>query len=200
MKFLCGLDEAGRGPLAGPVFAGAVILDPNKPIEGLNDSKKLSAKKRAILEAQIKDRALYWAVASASVEEIDQMNILWASMLAMERAGMGALDAFQEVEFRVDGNRVPKAFQEVGCAVVGGDALERCIMAASILAKEARDRLLRDYECRYPQYGFGNHKGYPTKEHLLAIQMHGILSVHRKTFGPVKNLGATQKKKQKPMK
>ena len=184
----CGLDEAGRGPLAGPVYAAAVILDPTRPIAGLNDSKALSAKKRGLLEREIMEKALFWKVSLASREEIDELNILHASMLAMERCGLEAQSRFGEpnVEFLVDGNRSPKALAERSRAIVGGDALEPCIMAASILAKEARDRALAKMENDYPGYGFAKHKGYPTKDHLAAIEQLGVCAEHRRSYGPVK--------------
>ncbi|AXK40884.1 ribonuclease HII [Crenobacter cavernae] len=186
---IAGVDEAGRGPLAGAVFAAAVILDPAKPIQGLADSKKLSEKQRDALAPQIKERALAWCIASASVAEIDTLNILQATMLAMRRAVEGLAEAPCEV--LIDGNRVPKGLAMPSRAIVKGDALEPAISAASILAKTARDAELVALDAEYPAYGFARHKGYPTAEHLAAIEAHGVLAVHRKTFGPVKRWLAT---------
>lgn len=187
---LCGVDEAGRGPLAGAVFAAAVILNPTRPISGLADSKKLSEAKRDALALEIREKALAWAIASASVEEIDQINILHASMLAMARA-VDAL-AVTPSEVQVDGNHTPKLFKPLPVsAIVKGDAKVAEISAASILAKTARDAELVALDAQYPAYGFARHKGYPTAEHLAAIAEHGVLSIHRKTFGPVKAWLAT---------
>ena len=187
---LCGVDEAGRGPLAGAVFAAAVILDPTRPISGLADSKKLSEARRDALALEIREKALAWAIASASVEEIDQINILHASMLAMARA-VDAL-ALTPSEVQVDGNRTPKLFKPLPVsAIVKGDAKVAEISAASILAKTARDAELVALDAHYPAYGFARHKGYPTAEHLAAIAEHGVLTIHRKTFGPVKAWLAT---------
>ncbi len=182
---VCGVDEAGRGPLAGPVVAAAVILDPNNPIDGLNDSKKLSARRRERLKAEICAKALTWAVAEASVEEIDTINILHASMLAMQRA----VDALSVTPARalIDGNRCPKLACEVE-AVVGGDGKIEAIAAASILAKTTRDAGMSDLHLRYPQYGFDRHMGYPTALHLRALQEHGPSPVHRRSFSPVRQL------------
>lgn len=186
----CGVDEAGRGPLAGPVFAAAVVLDPARPIEGLADSKKLSAKKRAALEALIKERALHWAVASASEQEIDELNILHASMLAMSRAveGLGATPS----EALIDGNRCPRLLIPA-TAIVGGDASNQSISAASILAKEARDREMTRLAGLYPGYGFEGHMGYPTAAHVAALSRLGPCAAHRKSFGPVKRAIAAMK-------
>jgi ribonuclease HII len=181
---IAGVDEAGRGPLAGAVFAAAVILDPARPIEGLADSKVLSEAKRDELAPLIKQRALAWCIASASVEEIDRLNILHATMLAMARAVAG-LDP-QPQEALIDGNRVPKGLIVPARAIVKGDALEPAISAASILAKTARDAELVALDAQYPQYGFARHKGYPTPEHLAAIEAHGVLAIHRKSFAPVR--------------
>ncbi|MDN0075385.1 ribonuclease HII [Crenobacter sp. SG2303] len=181
---IAGVDEAGRGPLAGAVFAAAVILDPARPIVGLADSKKLSEAKRDELAPLIKERALAWCIASASVEEIDRLNILHATMLAMSRAVEGL--AVRPDEVLIDGNRVPKQITLPARAIVKGDALEPAISAASILAKTARDAELVALDARFPQYGFARHKGYPTAEHLAAIAAHGVLAEHRKSFGPVK--------------
>ena len=179
---LCGVDEAGRGPLAGPVFAAAVILDPQRPIQGLADSKKLSAKRREVLAEQIKQQALAWAIAQASVEEIDTLNILHASLLAMRRAVL-ALNVTPSL-VQVDGNRLPKLDLPMQ-AIVGGDATEPAISAASILAKTARDAELIRLHDRYPHYGFAQHKGYPTAQHLAALAQHGALVIHRRSFAPV---------------
>ncbi len=182
---VCGVDEAGRGPLAGPVVAAAVILDPNQPIAGLNDSKKLSAKRREALAIEIRAKALAWAVAEASVEEIDQINILQASMLAMRRAV--ELLAVRPTRALVDGNRCP----ELSCpveAVVGGDGLVASIAAASILAKTVRDAGMMTLHVTYPMYGFDRHMGYPTAAHVAALKEHGVSPVHRRSFGPVARL------------
>jgi ribonuclease HII len=181
-RLICGVDEAGRGPLAGPVYAAAVILDPQQPIAGLADSKLLSARQRAALSVAIKSRALAWAVAAASVEEIDTLNILRAALLAMRRA-VAALSV-QPDEALVDGNQAPTL--PMSCrTLVGGDRLHPSISAASILAKTARDAELIALDASYPQYGFAQHKGYGTPQHLLALQIHGPCAIHRRTFGPV---------------
>lgn len=179
---VCGVDEAGRGPLVGAVFAAAVILDPAHPIKGLADSKKLSEKRREALEIEIKQYALAWSIASASADEIDQLNILHATMLAMQRAVAGLKP--QPVRALIDGNRCPK-LDMAAEAIVKGDATEPAISAASILAKTARDAEMRILHARFPQYGFDQHKGYPTPAHLAALVMHGALSEHRRSFGPV---------------
>lgn len=179
----CGVDEAGRGPLAGPVFAAAVILDPDAPIEGLRDSKKLSAPRREALALLIRERALAWSVASASVAEIDALNILQATMLAMRRAVDGLAPA--PALALVDGNRAPA----LGCRVrtlVGGDATEPAISAASILAKTARDAALLELHAAWPAYRFDVHKGYPTAAHLALLREHGACPEHRRSFGPVR--------------
>jgi ribonuclease HII len=182
---LCGVDEAGRGPLCGPVTAAAVILDPARPIAGLNDSKKLSAAKRDKLAVEIREKALAWCIAEASVEEIDRLNILHATMLAMQRAVAGL--AIQPDKVMVDGNRCPPI--TIPCeAVVKGDALVQEISAASILAKTARDALLLELDQRYPQYGLAGHKGYPTAAHLAALRTHGACEIYRKSFGPVRDI------------
>lgn len=183
---LAGVDEAGRGPLVGSVVAGAVILDPARPIVGLMDSKQLSEKKRLLLADEIRAKSLAWAVAEATAEEIDRINILHASLLAMQRA----LDALAtQAEFvLVDGNRLPKTLKQPGLAIVKGDARHPAISAASILAKVTRDAQLLELHQRHPQYGFASHKGYPTKAHFEALELHGVLPEHRRTFGPVKKL------------
>jgi ribonuclease HII len=177
-----GVDEAGRGPLAGPVVAAAVILDPNNPIEGLADSKKLTAKKREALEPLIKERALAWCVAEASVEEIDEINILQATMLAMQRAVAGL--QVQPEFVQVDGNRIPK-LPMMAEAIVKGDAKVQAISAASILAKTHRDAYMMEQAKKYPGYGFENHMGYGTAEHIKAVVTLGVLPIHRKTFKPI---------------
>ena len=182
---LAGVDEAGRGPLAGPVCAAAVILDPKRPIEGLADSKKLSAKKREALAPLIRERALAWAIAWAEPEEIDRVNILRATMNAMRRAVEGLQVAPDCVW--VDGNRLPD-LPYLAEAIVKGDAKVPAISAASILAKTARDAKMREYAEQYPEYGFERHAGYGTKEHVAALEKFGPTPIHRKTFEPVKSL------------
>lgn len=184
---VCGVDEAGRGPLAGPVFAAAVILDPARPIEGLRDSKTLGEARRRVLAARIRERAIAWAVAQASVAEIDQLNILQASLLAMKRA-VEALRV-QPALARVDGNRLPD-LSCAGEAVVGGDALDPAISAASILAKTDRDLHMQQLHLLYPQYRFDRHKGYGTAEHLALLTRHGPAPVHRMSFAPVRRAAA----------
>ena len=182
---VAGVDEAGRGPLAGPVSAAAVILDPERPIVGLDDSKRLSPKRRELLELEIQDNALAWAVAFASVDEIDRINILQASLLAMSRAVEALVVAPQRA--LVDGNRCPR----LACAaeaVVGGDASVPVIGAASILAKVARDREMLLLDARYPGYGFARHKGYPTRDHMVALRELGPCEYHRRSFRPVREL------------
>jgi ribonuclease HII len=181
---LAGVDEAGRGPLIGSVVAGAVILDPSRPISGLADSKKLSEKKRLLLADEIREKSLAWAVAEATAAEIDQLNILQASFLAMQRA----LDALSvQAEFvLVDGNRLPRTLQQPALAVVKGDARHPAISAASILAKVTRDAQLMELHLQHPEYGFASHKGYPTKAHFEALARYGALPEHRKSFAPVK--------------
>lgn len=183
---IAGVDEAGRGPLVGSVVAAAVILDPDNPIEGLNDSKKLSEKKREKLFIEIQEKALAWAIAEASAAEIDQYNILQASLLAMRRA-VEALH-IQPGHVLVDGNKVPQGLSMSCDAVVGGDALHAEISAASILAKVTRDHQMLEMDHKYPQFGFSRHKGYPTKAHFEAIALHGVIDEHRRSFGPVKKV------------
>ena len=190
---ICGVDEAGRGPLAGSVYAAAVILDDNNPIVGLADSKKLSEKKRDLLSVEIKQKALAWAIASASCQEIDEINILQASLLAMKRAiedmqaRFGAILGLQTILVQVDGNRCPKI--SLPCeAIVKGDSKVQAISAASILAKVTRDAELYELDKLYPQYGFAKHKGYPTAAHLLALRTHGICPQYRLSYAPVKVL------------
>ena len=179
---IAGIDEAGRGPLAGPVTAAAVILDPARPIPGLDDSKRLSPARRALLEPEIQRFALAWCVASASVDEIDTLNILQATMLAMQRAVLGL--RLKPGHVLVDGNRVP-VLSMTSDAIVKGDSLVPAISAASILAKVTRDRWCAQVDVDYPQYGFAGHKGYGTAAHLAALQAHGACPLHRKTFAPV---------------
>jgi len=186
---VCGVDEAGRGPLAGPVVAAAVILDPARPIAGLNDSKKLSAKRREALAVLIREQALAWAVAEASAEEIDRINILQASLLAMQRA-VAALAIAPQLAL-IDGNRCPR----LDCpaeALVGGDGRSAPIAAASILAKTVRDELMLAMHERFPCYDFARHKGYPTAAHLAALRQHGPCSEHRRSFAPVAQLSLWQ--------
>ena len=179
---IAGVDEAGRGPLAGPVIAAAVILDPRHPISGLADSKKLTEKRREHLFNEIRSHALSWAVARATVGEIDSINILQASLLAMQRA-VGKL-SIAPVKVLVDGNRSP-CFPCESVAIIKGDQTEPAISAASIVAKVLRDRLMQLLHRHYPQYGFAGHKGYPTAAHVEALREHGVSRVHRLSFGPV---------------
>lgn len=179
---MAGVDEAGRGPLAGPVVAAAVILDERQPIEGLADSKQLSAARRARLYDEIRAKALCCSVAQASVEEIDALNILQATMLAMRRAVMGL--RLKPAKVLVDGNRLPP-LDVLAEAIVQGDAKVQAISAASILAKVTRDRLLDELHLQHPLYGFDRHKGYGTAQHLDALRQHGPLAVHRRSFAPV---------------
>jgi len=180
---LAGCDEVGRGPLAGDVVAAAVILDPENPIEGLDDSKKLTEKKRELLFDEIKLKAKSWSVARASVTEIDQINILQASLLAMHRAVQGL--HVQPEYVLVDGNKLPK-WKYTAEAVVKGDSRVQAISAASILAKVVRDREMIEFDKQYPGYGLADHKGYPTKFHMDALVRLGITEIHRKSFAPVR--------------
>ncbi len=182
---VAGVDEVGRGPLAGPVVAAAVILDPNRPIEGLVDSKKISEKKRERLALEIREKALAWALGRAEVEEIDTINILQASLLAMKRA----VAQLHPPPHRalIDGNRCPP----LDCpaeAIIGGDATVEVISAASIIAKVARDQEMVELDTHYPGYGLARHKGYPTKMHIAALQELGVSRIHRRSFRPVKRL------------
>lgn len=182
-RLICGVDEAGRGPIAGPVYAAAVLLDPARPIGGLKDSKLLSPVRRETLAVAIRRDALAWAVASASVEEIDSLNILQATLLAMRRAVERLAVAPHEAW--IDGNRCPP----LACAaraVVGGDRSVPEISAASILAKTARDAEMLLLHARYPQYGLDQHKGYPTPEHLARLSRYGACAIHRRSFAPVR--------------
>ena len=179
---VAGVDEAGRGPLAGPVVAAAVILDDCQPIKGLADSKTLTALRREKLFDEIRAKALCCSIAQASVEEIEQLNILQATLLAMRRAVDGL--RLKPVKVLVDGNRLP-LLDVLGEAIVKGDSLVPAISAASILAKVQRDRWCVEYDLQFPQYGFAKHKGYGTAEHLEALRLHGACPQHRKTFRPV---------------
>jgi ribonuclease HII len=184
-EIICGVDDAGRGPLAGPVFAAAVILDVSRPIEGLRDSKKLTEAKRDMLAPLIKQHALAWAIAEASEEEIDKLNILQASMLAMRRA-VEALSTVPTLAL-IDGNRCP-VMKIQSIAIIGGDDKVDAISAASILAKTARDAALVTLHEQYPQYCFDQHKGYGTALHLERLREHGPSPVHRRSFAPVRKL------------
>jgi len=198
MQLICGVDEAGRGPLAGAVYAAAVVLNPEKPIQGLADSKKLSEKKRDALALEIKAHALAWSIAHSTVEEIDEINILQASLLAMKRA-IESIQADQSVQaslagmqsiqllVQVDGNQCPKI--SLPCeAIVKGDSKVQAISAASILAKTARDAALYELDQQYPMYGFAQHKGYPTAAHMALLREHGVSPVHRRSYAPVRAL------------
>lgn len=181
--WVCGVDEAGRGPLVGAVVAAAVILDPARPIVGLADSKKLSPAVRERLAVEIREKAIAWCVAEASAEEIDRINILQATMLAMKRAIEGL--KIQPAHALIDGNRIPTGLPCGAEAIVKGDAKEPAISAASILAKTARDAQMVALDADYPQYGFAKHMGYPTPVHLAALKVHGPTPQHRRSFGPV---------------
>ena len=183
---ICGVDEVGRGPLAGAVVAAAVILDPQNPIEGLADSKKLSEKKREALFVEIQAKALAWCLGRAEVEEIDQINILQASLLAMRRAVEGL--NVQPQHALIDGNKIPQQLPCSAEAIVGGDDSEPAIAAASIIAKVTRDREMVELDAQYPGYGLGKHKGYPTKVHMQAIRELGVTPIHRRSFGPVRKI------------
>jgi ribonuclease HII len=189
-EILCGVDEAGRGPLAGPVFAAAVILDPVRPIEGLRDSKKLTEAKRDALAIEIKAHALAWHIAQCSEAEIDRLNILQATMLAMRRAVEGLI--LQPTLALIDGNRCPVMTLRSE-AIVKGDDKVPAISAASILAKTARDAALQILHAQYPQYAFDRHKGYPTALHMERLQLHGVSPVHRTSYAPVRALLARSK-------
>lgn len=182
---IAGVDEAGRGPLIGSVVAAAVILDPTRPIVGLNDSKKLSAKKREQLFIEIQAKALAWSIAEATHTEIDELNILQATLLAMKRAIEGL--QIQPQKVLIDGNKTPTGLTMLCEAVVGGDALHAEISAASILAKVTRDRQMQALDQLYPEYGFAKHNGYPTKAHLEAIVQHGVLAEHRRSYKPIRD-------------
>ncbi|MCC5824912.1 ribonuclease HII [Alkalimonas sp.] len=182
VRLVCGVDEVGRGPLIGAVVTAAVILDPSQPIAGLTDSKKLSEKKRQLLAKEIRQKALCWSLGRAEPAEIDQLNILHATLLAMQRAVAGL--SVQPEWVLIDGNRCPQ-LPVPATAVVKGDSKVAEISAASILAKVARDEEMHVLHQRYPQFGFDRHKGYPTADHLRAIQQFGVLSEHRRSFKPV---------------
>jgi ribonuclease HII len=184
-RLICGVDEAGRGPLAGPVFAACVIFYPDRPIDGLADSKTLSAGRRDELSRLIRAQSRAWSVASASVEEVDRLNILWATMLAMKRAV--EMLTVMPTEVLVDGNRCPDLAYPV-TAIVKGDATVPQISAASILAKVARDAHMLLLHRQYPDYRFDRHKGYPTRDHVQALHDHGVSPVHRRSFSPVRAL------------
>ncbi|MDR6582224.1 ribonuclease HII [Herbaspirillum sp. BH-1] len=188
-EIICGVDEAGRGPLAGPVFAAAVILDPARPVKGLRDSKKLSEAARDGLALEIKECALAWSIASCTEQEIDELNILQASMLAMRRA-VEALSTLPTLAL-IDGNRCP-VMSIRSEAIIKGDDKVPSISAASILAKTARDAALMVLHDAYPHYGFDRHKGYPTSLHLEMLRLHGVSPVHRRSYAPVKALLAGQ--------
>ncbi|MBB6064250.1 ribonuclease HII [Pseudoxanthomonas broegbernensis] len=191
---LAGVDEAGRGPLAGPVAVAAVILDPARPVEGLNDSKKLSHARREALYPLIVERAAAWHVEMMAVAEIDRLNILHATLEGMRRCVVALGPQVELV--RIDGNAVPKALPCMAEALVGGDALEPAIMAASILAKVARDRLMCRLHAEHPQYGFDLHKGYPTPAHLAALSLHGPCPHHRRSFAPVRESAARMRERE----
>lgn len=188
LRRVAGVDEAGRGPLAGPVVVAAVILDPARPLAGLNDSKKLGEKKREALATRIRETALAWQVVFVEAEEIDRLNILQATLTGMHRAlaGLSPAPTFA----RIDGNRLPAHLPCPAEAIVGGDAREPAIMAASILAKTARDACLIELDTRYPEYGFARHKGYPSAAHLAALAAHGPCPAHRQSYAPVRRAGA----------
>jgi len=184
-RLITGVDEVGRGPLAGPVVTAAVILDPDKPIEGLADSKAMSEKKREKLFVEIKEKALAWAIGRCEVEEIDELNILQATMVAMQRAVKGLNP--QPEHALIDGNRCPR----LPCtaeAVVKGDTKVAAISAASILAKVTRDREMVELDKQYPGYGLAGHKGYPTKSHIEALHLLGVTPIHRRSFAPVRRI------------
>jgi ribonuclease HII len=185
MTHTAGVDEAGRGPLAGPLSCAAVILDPNKPILGLNDSKKLTEAKRELLFPLIQTHALAWHIEFVTPEEIDRLNIFQATMQGMARA-VSKL-SIQPTHALIDGNKIPPGLPCSAEAIVKGDSKETCIMAASILAKVARDRYMHELDKRYPHYGFHAHKGYPTAMHIAAIQKHGICPEHRRSYAPVRD-------------
>lgn len=182
--FVAGVDEAGRGPLVGSVVAAAVILNPDHPIAGLNDSKKLTEKKREKLFIEIQEKALAWSIAEATHTEIDELNILQATFLAMRRAVDGLQQ--QPMKVIVDGNQIPKGMTIACEAIVGGDATHAEISAASILAKVTRDRQMVELDQKYPLFGFAKHKGYPTKAHFEAIAQYGVIDEHRRSYAPVK--------------
>lgn len=181
---IAGVDEAGRGPLAGPVSVAAVILDPARPIAGLDDSKKLTEARREALYPLIVERALAWRIEFVEADEIDRLNILQATLTGMRRALEGLAPTAELA--RIDGNRLPKGLPCPAVALVGGDAIDSAIMAASILAKVARDRRMLELHARWPHYGFDRHKGYPSPAHLAALREHGPCPEHRRSFAPVR--------------
>jgi ribonuclease HII len=181
---IAGVDEAGRGPLAGPVSVAAVILDPDRPIDGLNDSKKLTEARREALYPLIVERALAWRIEFVEADEIDALNILQATLTGMRRALAGLSPAADSA--RIDGNRLPTGLPCAAEAIIGGDAIEPAIMAASILAKVSRDRRMLELHLRYPQYGFDRHKGYPSPAHRAALAAHGPCPEHRRSYAPVR--------------
>jgi ribonuclease HII len=185
-RFIAGIDEAGRGPLAGPVVVAAVVFEPGRtPINGLADSKQLCADRREVLYARIVERALAWHVVFIEVEDIDRINIYHATMLGMLRALQGVLHV-GDCLARIDGNALPRGLPCPAEAIIGGDASDRSIMAASILAKVSRDRHMRELHARWPEYGFDEHKGYSTPAHLAALRRHGPCPQHRRSFAPVR--------------
>ncbi len=184
IDMICGVDEAGRGPWAGPVTAAAVILDPNAPILGLTDSKKISEKKRFALDPEIKDKAAYWCVAHAEPTEIDTLNIREATFLAMQRAIAGL--GIKPSRILIDGNALPEDLPAPAEAIIKGDLKEPAISAASILAKTERDRLMVDFDAAYPEFGFAGHKGYGTAAHADALKRLGPCPIHRTSFAPVR--------------
>ena len=184
IDMICGVDEAGRGPWAGPVTAAAVILDPNAPILGLTDSKKISEKKRFALDPEIKDKAAYWCVAHAEPTEIDTLNIREATFLAMQRAIAGL--GIKPSRILIDGNALPEDLPAPAEAIIKGDLNEPAISAASILAKTERDRLMVDFDAAYPEFGFAGHKGYGTAAHADALKRLGPCPIHRTSFAPVR--------------
>jgi ribonuclease HII len=192
-KLTAGVDEAGRGPLAGPVVVAAVILDPAKPIEGLDDSKRLSAARRELLFPLITERAIAWSVVEVSAEIIDALNILQATLWGMQQAVARLLP--RPLRILIDGNRAPLLSGEVH-TIVGGDRLEPAISAASILAKVSRDSTMRGMHTLYPQYGFDRHKGYPTSSHLQLLERFGPCAIHRRSFAPVRRLLQAPRKNQ----
>lgn len=185
-QYVAGVDEVGRGPLAGPVVAAAVILDPNNPIEGLMDSKKITEKRREVLAQEIKEKALSWSISRVDIDVIDEINILQASLRAM---AISVADLKQQPDFvMIDGNKIPTDLTIKAEAVVKGDDRVPCISAASIIAKVARDQEMIEMDTIYPGYGLAKHKGYPTKVHMEALEKLGITKIHRRSFGPVKKL------------
>jgi len=208
-RYVAGIDEAGRGPLAGPVVVAAVVFEPGRtPINGLADSKQLCAERREVLYARIVERALAWKVVFIEVDDIDRINIYHATMLGMRRALEGVLQAMRDATgdghgllARIDGNALPRALPCAAEAIVGGDASDRSIMAASILAKVSRDRHMRELHELWPQYGFNEHKGYSTPAHLAALNRHGPCPQHRRSFAPVRasdDLFAPQRREPQP--